>query len=565
VRNSCPILLFQLPLNLRYKRGVNGELIIEKIGNFSLPFEARFYGPDEEERFGFVVKGRYPQETFAQAIKSTEPRESLPVEYEVKGIISGSHGNDRDHTSFPGSPYTSNRDPLNITATGPAYNEKIRRAFSQSMGFKAYGEIALYDKSPRFFRQREHLRKGKWSDYQTVAMASGFIAKGIGVNQNWIYYFPENILEHPGTVSLYERLYATEERYADVVRKFEIQNAAHLFQTFIFDDRRSQLENQIDFYQSFYKAVNLHISFSSLNNSLAFLQKIRTPFAWHGTRGLTPEQVRKMVTAAHVRNLSRYRLEERETILVSYTPWNNFQLPKSTAQRLEWEDVPDNLIPTPLSPHLFTPQDIERFRRYISERLFEEAVKSPLATTRIKMGMAELYIQEGNMEKAAQILNLAYPQLHENGEISESLWLFKIYCDYFAKLPLSYIHEEQSTIERLRLLVEHQKTRAFIEERLEIKDFNKGWQNQTRPSPFTEGLEQIRSITPDTSKIIKNKWILPEEVEVVRNMIHSATGLQEFSLKDAIFLARVDADGSPEDNICFTTVETVKKMVVSSP
>ena len=542
-----PLSLPSLSLNEIYKREIGGQLIFENIGRGVSPFELRLYGPDEQERFGWVAKGNYPIECFARAIPSKEKRKALPLEYgnekgEDRVSHDGSHGVDSIHAPYPQALYNSNNDSIHISPLNPALNQQVRRSLTQLMGNSSYREKYLFDNNPESLPVRRKLAPYRWSkfeDNERAPIPSGTIFIGFDSAVAKVYFFPEN--RSGSVLSIYETLYEQAKLLKrkptykeDVIPQFEIQNAAHFFSPLIYDLNQTLIERKIQFYQTFFKAINL-FQFASLNETVSFLKKLKVPFSWNGTRGLTSEQIMRVVHAAHQKNLKE--IDQRETKVenrtpITYTAWNNFRFPVAIDdKKIGWVDAKNTDIPifTKILPN----NEIARFLNYVSRNLLEEAVKSPLATKKTRLGITEKYIQDGEFEKSANLLELIHPQIAREGKISECLWLFELYVDYFHKVPNSLNPHKNNYIPFMSSLIAQKRANTTVEEMLKIKLFNEKMHGSI--SPLEDGLAHVKTISPTNSSIIKKQLILPSKVHRLRKIINSVNAIEEFSLQNAIF------------------------------
>lgn len=556
-----PICLSFLPLSHTYVRDLSGFLGIENIGKNLSPFEIRIYGPDDGSRFGWVTKKENDSyECFARAIKSEEPRLALPVRYPVGCGADGSHLVDRLLTPHPNRPFNSNKDPINFVEEEPVLNQNVRKALTQEMGFSAYRQLQIRNKNAPTLPKRRKLeflkRKNRWSrvvDGEIASVPTSSIFLGMRslsapIEPPYVvYYLPENNLA-PGA-SIYKKFYQEAKEHnrsvtyrSDVIPQFEIKNASHLFLPLIFDERKSPLERKIEFYRAFYLGINL-FPFVSVSDALSFLHKLHIPFSWNGTRGYTEEQVRKMVSQAHAAALTIRRETVFEVLEPQQFHWNNFKLPSSVhTDSLQWEDAEDTLIPT--YPQILRDGEVTEFRRYVGTSLLEQAIKSPLATSKMRLKLAEKYIQENELKKAEEILQLAFQQIDREGTISEGLCLLRLYMMSILKSDNLERLDDQQAIISTRELIERKKVHATVEDLIKLKHFNE--QAEGAISPFDDCLRYVKKIAEDNCRIIKSGNLLPQKISKLKKLLSVSQLIEEFSLQDT-FLSIRDID-------CWVTV-----------
>lgn len=540
-----PLFLPYLKINQLYKRLETGQIFVENLGGLPSLFEIRLYGPDLQGRFGWVTREDTPLECFGVALKSEEIRSDLPVKYPVGCGYDGGHLLDCDHTPYPGMLFNSNKDPFNFTGANPTANRQIRRSLTQLMGNNAYREILLKNPaSPNLNQRRKlefHKQRNSWStfeDGEKIPIPSGSIFIAFHPSRVSVYFLPEN--NSGNSPSLYESLYlqaqvrnpyATYRR--EVLPQFEVKNASQFFRPLVLDLSQPEEAQKVEFYRIFYNAVNLS-PFMSLNNSLPLLKKMRLPFHWNGVRGLTQEQIQRLVSHIHRRNLqnepNKLLPEER----IDYSPWNNFRLPMLTSTpsaSMTWVDASNDLIPT--FSRLFSTADMKRFRAYVTGTLFAEAAKSPLASNREKLGIVSEFIREGDFETVAELLELTRHGVEKKGTLKESLWLLELYEDYFLRSTNPKQLNVPGYRSYLHSLIQKKSMSSTVEELLAIKQFNV--KHHGTLFPLGERLATVKKITPSNSHLIKNGKLFPNKVWKLRNIFQEATRLEEVSLQGVIF------------------------------
>jgi hypothetical protein len=549
-----PLFLPRLSLAATYVIDLNGHLILRTIGPSLTPFEIRVFGPDSHGRFGWITRGKDPLECFAYAIKSDEPRLGLPVEYEEESGADGSHLLDRFHTPYPKSLFNSNKDPVNFVAEEPILNRDMRKSLTQDMGYSAYRQLYIRDKDAPVLSQRQrfefHKAKNRWSTFEdgeiTVAPTSSIF---LGLRQNFsgpspsyegrVYYLPENNLT-PGR-SLYEHCYHEAKKHdknakykSHVVPQFEVQNAAYLFTPLIFNERQTPTERKIEFYRTFYTGINL-FPFASFNETLAFLNDLGLPFSWNGVRGYTKEQIQRLTHQIHTAALTGNTPKLDEDLKPRQPHWNNFRLPsRADSGRLEWEDAEDRLIPS--FPKILTAHDIVKFKKYVSAFLLEQAIKSPLATPKLRLRLAENCIKENDFEKAGELLQLAFQQIDREGTLNEGLELLRLYAEFLSKTGQGDQLDEHPSVISTRALIERKRGHAPLEELIKVKNFNQKMAGTLLP--LEDKLGGVKKITSDNCQTIKNKNMLPEGVAQLKEILSIVPSIEEFSLEDIVLSTR---------------------------
>ncbi len=530
-----PQFLPTLPLNKLYIRALDGRISIKDNG-LLIPFEIRLYGEDSAGRFGWITKGDRTYECFALAKDSPEDRVRLGKKFTVGSGYQLSHGVDCIHTPYPGSNFNSNRDPWNLVAANPTLNMHVRTALTQRMGIQAYGEINLYEQSLYIQQQRKadhHTSGDRWI-VESGYIPTGFIFKAFQGTTTRIYFFPENIQssEEHSTASQYELLYEHAKRYCrdpkyetHVVPYFEVQNAAHLFMPIIYDGSQLHQINQVEILKAFFLAINVG-PYRSLESNLNLYKKMKIPFSWNGVLGYTREQVDKLCEAAFSDKKIDGNISSR------FPHWSGFRLPVSHSnETVEWKDASEQQIPA--FSTVLNGEAIRRFNNFTCFNLLDQVAKSPAASYRMKLGVAQVYIDQKYYEKAGIILEFLKNLSVAEGNLGDVLWLAELYIRYFKESsnPLKLNPQVYQTY--LRRVVENKKTTAKIEELLKIRKFNS---RMNDPLFFIdENFQQFTKISPEESKTLKKKYIPIEKVKKLTRILESVGNLEEFSLHNVIF------------------------------
>lgn len=529
-----PFFLPQLSLQYRYSKRSNGCVVIEELGELGTPFGVRVFGPDFQGRFGWVARGTRPLECFALALKSEESRESLPVKYPVGCGYDGSHMLDCAHTAYPSARFTSNRDANNLFPQNPDNNRCLRKPMTQQMGATSYRELYLYNQTPTALVQKRRLdfhKKGDRLASEDVVIPSGTIFISFSNSEGRVYFLPENTSGN--TASLYNTLYehaktrSPKATYATaVIPQFHVQNAVHFFCPYIYDTSQLLSRREMDFYRTLYMGIN--IDPSSFGDILSLVRDMGIYFHWASPRDRNSSPLLSM--------------------------WNYFRLPtQADSGELKWDDTGEGLIPTFSGVFNNRSQDIVRFRRYVSESLIEQVIKSPLSTIKMKLGVVQKYLQEERFEKAIALMQLAYLQIEKEGTIENALSLLRLYGDFFSRTMTSKQFQERTPVKALFAFVEKRKAKASVETLVDIKRFNEDMKGKF--SPIEDNLEKVKSFTKANSTLLAKGILLNDEIYECRRILESLPEIEECSLQDIVFttdnywttVMELDEDDSIQD------------------
>lgn len=525
-----------LPIGSFYSLSLEGQLVIQTNLPASPSSAIRLYGPDFERRFGWVYTAPHPQECFSRTlmVPEHEPRRSYPIKFQGEsGDVS--HLLDCVYTPFPHAPFNSNQDWHNFVLGGAIYNQRMRKAITQEMGFSGVREMFLFNN--RYVGYKHRLtwsrQRNPWSEPEAMPLHQGSIficdaSQSLTADSNpvKVYFLPENDVSTE--VSIYKRLYGNgRTTYArGIVPQFEVTQVSHFFKSTIYPSILNMFGYE-DTLRAFYMGLNMHPFFSDVRDCIDLLHKADLPFSINFALGFTYDEI---LTFSHAIFSERTPIYPEKAL--SVVNWNKLRLPrKDSSGETNWLDADEASIPQ--FPTTFTKEYIQSFRKHVGGHRLEQVASSPFSTLNMKLMIADIYLREGLELKAFDILKLACDQLSREGNIQEALWVLELSSkirediSFVTTQPLGFISRTLST--------------APLEELLSIQDFNK---KGYFLSPVPNRIHEVREISSRNSKTLAKKIILyspsssQSDVEIILKLLAACDHIHTFSLADTIIAAR---------------------------
>jgi hypothetical protein len=525
-----------LPIGSFYSLSLEGQLGIQTNLPASPSSAIRLYGPDFERRFGWVYTAPHPQECFSRTlmVPEHEPRRSYPIKFQGEsGDVS--HLLDCVYTPFPHAPFNSNQDWHNFVLGGAIYNQCMRKAITQEMGFSGVREMFLFDNKHVAYRHRLtwNKQRNSWAEPDIMPLHQGSIficgaLQSVSAHSNpaKVYFLPENDVSTEESIykHLYENGTATYAR--GIVPQFEVTHVFHFFQPIIYPSIPNKLGEEGTL-RAFYMGLNMHPFFSNVNNCLDVLHKADLPYSINFALGLTSAEISVLSHAIFSGETATF--PEKALSVVN---WNRLQLPrKDMLGQTKWIDAEDTNIPQ--FPPTLTKKHIQRFRKQVGGNLLEQVASSPFSTITMKLLIADTYLRESQELKAIDILKLACKQLSREGNIPKALRILEL---------SSKIKGDVSSVTSHALgLISKKLPTAPLEELMSIRDFN---QDKFFLSPVPNRIHEVREISPRNSKTLAKKSILynpsssQSDVEIILNLLEACDDIHTFSLADTVIVAR---------------------------